>query len=116
MNDLPKHSNSTSSFISGLLTFVDDWINKKKSVDPIPIIQKLAIEKVANNPFKNLPTCDVAGQDTVQPFQTEIVDPKTPSESIVIVSGTSTLGEGQSKGKGRLCQNRTDRFFEGFSK
>ena len=53
MYDLPKHSKSTTSFISGLLKFVDDLINKKKSVDPIPVIQKSAIEKPANNPRKD---------------------------------------------------------------
>ena len=46
MYDLPKHSKSTATFISGLLTFVDELINKKKSVDPIPVIQKSAIEKL----------------------------------------------------------------------
>ena len=46
MYDLPKHSKSTTSFINGLLNFVDDLIDKKKSVDPIPVIQKSAIEKL----------------------------------------------------------------------
>ena len=59
MYDLPRHSKSTATFISGLLTFVDELINKKKSVDPIPVIQKSAIEKPANNPCKNF--LDVAG-------------------------------------------------------
>ena len=45
MYDLPRHSKSTATFISGLLTFVDELINKKKSVDPIPVIQKSTIEK-----------------------------------------------------------------------
>ena len=61
MYDLPKHSKSIASAISGLLNFVDDHINRNKSVDPIHVIQKSAIEKPANNPCKNLP--DVAGQD-----------------------------------------------------
>ena len=30
MYDLPRHSKSTATFISGLLTFVDELINKKK--------------------------------------------------------------------------------------
>ena len=30
MYDLPRHSKSTTTFISGLLTFVDELINKKK--------------------------------------------------------------------------------------
>ena len=65
MYDLQKHSKSTTSFISGLLNFVDALIDKNKSVDLIPVIQKSAIEKPANNPCKNLPICDVAGQDTI---------------------------------------------------
>ena len=32
MYNLPNHSKSTASFISGLLNFVDDLIDKKKSV------------------------------------------------------------------------------------
>ena len=38
MYDLPRHSKSTATVISGLLTFVDELINKKKSVDPITVI------------------------------------------------------------------------------
>ena len=53
MYDLSRHSKSTATFISGLFTFVDELINKKKSADPIPVIQKLAIEKPANNPCNN---------------------------------------------------------------
>ena len=34
MYDLPKNSKSTANFINGLLNFVDDVIDKKKSVDP----------------------------------------------------------------------------------
>ena len=41
MYDLPKHSKSPASFISGLLNFVDDPIDKKKSVDLTPIIQNI---------------------------------------------------------------------------
>ena len=76
MYDLPKHSKSTASFISGLLNFVDDLIDKKKTVDPIHVIQKSAIEKPANNPCKDLP--DVAGQDTIRLSQTEICRTKIP--------------------------------------
>ena len=64
MYDLPRHSKSTATFISGLLTFVDNQINKNKSVDPISAIQKSAIEKSATNPCKILR--DVAGQDTIR--------------------------------------------------
>ena len=80
MYDLPKHSKSTASFISGLLNFVDDLIDKKKSVDPIPVIQKSAIEELANNPCKDLSICDVAGQDTIRPPQAEIIEPNSPSK------------------------------------
>ena len=38
MFDLPKHCKSTAKFITDLLSFVDELINKKKSVDPITII------------------------------------------------------------------------------
>ena len=46
MFDLPKYCKSTAKFITDLLSFVDELINKKKSVDPIPVIQKSAIEKL----------------------------------------------------------------------
>ena len=75
---LPKHSKSTASFISGLLNFVDDLIDKKKSVDPIHVIQKLAIEKPANNPCKDLPICDVASQDTIRPSSSQNCRTKFP--------------------------------------
>ena len=79
MYDLPRHSKSTATFISDLLTFVDELINKKKSVDPIPFIQKSAIEKPANNPYKNLP--DVACQDTIRLSQAKIVELKSPGRA-----------------------------------
>ena len=76
MYDLPKHSKSTASAISGFLNFVDDHINRNKSVDPIPVIQKSVIQKPTNNPCKDLPTCDVAGQGTILSFEGEIINPK----------------------------------------
>ena len=81
MYDLPKHSKSTASAISGFLNFVDDHINRNKSIDPIPVIQKSVIQKPTNNPCKDLPTCDVACKDTIRPSQAEIVEPKSPSKS-----------------------------------
>ena len=75
--------------LSGLLTFVDNHINKNKSVDPIPTIQKLAIEKPANNPCESLH--DAAGQDTIRLTQTEFVDPKLSKKSTETISSTSTL-------------------------
>ena len=99
MYDLPKHSKSTTSFISGLLNFVDAMIDKKKSVDLIPVIQKSAIEKPANNPCKDLPICDVTGQDTIPPSQAKIVEPNYPSKYTETNSNTFTLGGNKTKAK-----------------
>jgi hypothetical protein len=97
MFDLPKHCKSTAKFITDLLSFVDELINKKKSVDPIPILEKSVVEKLANNPCKNLP--DVAGQDTIRLSQAEIVEPKFPGKSTETTSSTSTLGGNKTKAK-----------------
>ena len=86
-----------------MLNFVDDLIDKKKSVDPIPVIQKSAIEKPTNNPCRDLPICDVAGQDTIRPSQAEIVEPNYPSKYTETNSSTSILGRQQNKGKGADC-------------
>ena len=101
MFDLSKHSKSTASCISGLLSFVDELI---------PVIGKSDVEKLTNNPFKDLPTCDVAGQDEIRPSQAEIVNPIFPSVSIETVLDTSTLGGQQIKDKGVGCDkpNLTD--------
>ena len=96
MYDLPRHSKSTATFISGLLTFVDELINKKKSVDPIPFIQKSAIEKPANNPCKNLPDSAVAKRSQMQPN---------------IMKYTKTCVYGQMLWIGRI---RSDKFRRGF--
>ena len=42
---LSRYSNFIANVISGLLNFLDDRINENKSVDPILVIQNLAIEK-----------------------------------------------------------------------
>ena len=97
MYDLPKHSKSIASFISDLLNFVDDLIDKKKSVNLTSVIQKSAIEKPANNPCKDLPICDVAGQDTIQPSQAKIVEPNYPSKYIETNSSTFMLGGNKTK-------------------
>ena len=101
--DLPKHSKSTASVISGLLNFVDDLINKKKSVDPIPVIKKPAIEKPADNPCNDLPTCDVVGQDELRPFQAKIAGSKSLYKSIETVSSTSMLGGNKTRAKVLVC-------------
>ena len=97
MYDLPKHSKSTAGAISDFLNFVDDQINRNKSVDPIPVIQKSVIEKPINNPCKNLP--DVAGQDTIRASQAKIVEPKSPNKSTETKSSTSTLGGNKTMAK-----------------
>ena len=88
MYDLPKHNKSIASVISGFLNFMDGLINNR--IDPIHIIPKSSIEKPANNPCETLP--NVAGQDEIRPFQAEIVDPKSPSESTETIPSTSMLG------------------------
>ena len=103
MYDLPKHSKSIASAMSGFLNFVDDQINRNKSVDPISVIQKSVIQKPTNNPCKYLPTCDVACQDTIWLSQAEVVEPKSPSKSTETTSSTSTLGGRQNKGKDAGC-------------
>ena len=82
---------------------MDELINKKKSVDPISVIQKSAIEKLTNNLCNDLPTCDVAGQDTIRPSQAEIVKSNFPSKSTETKSSTSTLVGQQNKDKGPGC-------------
>ena len=110
MFDLPKHCKSTARFITDLLSFVDELINKKKSVGPIPVPEKSVVEKPTNNPCKDLSPCDVAGQDTIRPFQAEIVNLESHSENIEIVSSSLTLG-GARKQRQRywLHRDRSDR-------
>ena len=110
MFDLPKHCKSTARFITDLISFVDELINKKKSVDLIHVLEKSVVEKPTNNPCKNLPTCDVAGQDTIRLFQAEVVNLKPHSKNIEIVSSSLTLG-GARKQRQRywLHRDRSDR-------
>ena len=103
MFDLPKHCKSTAKFITDLLSFVDELINKKKSVDPIPVPEKSVVEKPTHNPCKDLPTYDVVNQDTIRPFQAEFVNPKSSSKSTETISSTSMLGGQQNKGKSSGC-------------
>ena len=99
MFDLPKHCKSTAKFITDLLSFVDELINKKKSVDPIPVPEKSVVEKPTHNPCKDLPTYDVVNQDTIRPFQAEFVNPKFSSKSTETISSTSMLGGNRIKAK-----------------
>jgi len=84
-------SNSDRIYIKYLLG-KPELIDIVDKVNPIPVIQKSAIEKPANNPCKDLP--DVAGQDTIRLSQTEIVEPKSSRKSTETISSTSTLGGG----------------------
>ena len=82
-------SNSDHIYIKYLLGKLE-LIDIVDTVNPIPVIQKSAIEKPANYPCKNLP--DIACQDTIRPSQAEIVEPKSPNKSTETKSSTSTLG------------------------
>ena len=93
-------SNSDRIYIKYLLG-KPELIDIVDKVNPIPVIQKSAIEKPANYPCKNLP--DVACQDTIRPSQAEIVEPKSPNKSTKTKSSTSTLGGQQNKGKDAGC-------------
>ena len=108
MFDLPKHSKSTARFITDLLSFVDELINKKKRVDPNHVPENSAVKKPTNNPCKDLPTCDVAGQDTIRLFQAEVVNLKPHSENIEIVSSSSTLGGQKQRQSYWLRRDRSD--------
>ena len=77
-----QSSGNLSDFVSNI---VKDFIQA-------PIVQKSVIEKPTNNPCKDLPICDVVGQDTVRPSQAEIVEPNSPCKYTEINSSTSTLG------------------------
>ena len=78
---------------------MDELINKKKSVDTIPVPEKSVVEKPSHNPCKNLPTCDVAGQDIIRPFQAEVVNLKPHSKSTETISSTTMLGGNRIKAK-----------------
>ena len=91
-----------------MLNFVDELINKKKSVDPISVIQKSAVEKPTNNPCNDLPTCDVAGQDVIRPSQAEIVKPNFPSKSTE-TKYFYARGATKQRQRCRLYCNQSDR-------
>ena len=76
-----QSSGNLSDFVSSI---VKDFIQA-------PIVQKSVIEKPTNNPCKDLPICDVVGQDTVRPSQAKIVEPNSPCKSTETKSSISTL-------------------------
>ena len=88
--DLLKEVQSSDTLSDALSDLVQYLIDQEDRSISVPIIQKSVIEKPANNPCKNLP--DVAGEDTIRPSQTEIVEPKSPGKSTETKSSTSTLG------------------------
>jgi hypothetical protein len=106
MYDLPRHRKSFADLINNLLAFVDDLLNIKNSVDPIPFnIESVSEEPaiVMSNPCKILPNCDVVGQETSRPSLAKIVDLKSPNKSIETTSSTLTLGGKQNKGISAGC-------------
>ena len=88
-----QSSGNLSDFVSSI---VKDFIQA-------PIVQKSVIEKPTNNPCKDLPTCDVACQDTIRLSQAEIIEPKSPGKNTETKSSSSTLGGQQNKGKEAGC-------------
>ena len=90
--DLLKEVQSSDTLSDALSDLVQYLIDQEDSSISVPIIQKSVIEKPTNNPCKDLPTCDVACQDTIRPSQAEIVEPKSPGKNIETKSSTSTLG------------------------
>jgi len=101
--DVLMEMQSSGTLSNVLSDFVKYLIDKEDSSVATSVIQKWAIEKPANNPCNDLPTCDVAGQDTIWPSQVEIVEPNSPSKSTKTKSSTSTLRRQQNKGKGASC-------------
>ena len=82
---------------------MDELINKKKSVDPISVIQKSAVEKPTNNPCNDLLTCDVAGQDTIQPSQAKLSNQISLARAQKLSLVLLRWGGQQNKGKGTGC-------------
>ena len=97
--DVLMEMQSSGTLSNVLSDFVKYLIDKEDSSVATSVIQKLAIEKPTNNPYNHLPTCDVAGQDTIRPSQVEIVKPNFPNKSTETKSSTSTLRGQQNKGK-----------------
>ena len=94
-------SSGTLSYV--ISHFVKYLIDKEDSSVASSVIQKSTIKKPTNNPCNDLPTCDVAVQDTICLSQAEIVEPNSPSKSTKTKSSTSTLRRQQNKGKGASC-------------
>jgi hypothetical protein len=87
-----KSSGTLSDLLSELVNYL---IDKEDNAD----LDSVSVEFIIS-PCKDLPTYDVAGQDTIRPSQAEFVNPKPPRKSTETISSTSTLGGQQNKGKG----------------
>ena len=101
--DLLKEIQSSRNLSDALSELVQYLIDQENSSVPVLAVQKSAIEEPANNPCKDLPICDVAGQDTIRPSQAEIAEPNSPSKYTETNSSTSTLRGQQNKGKSAGC-------------
>ena len=101
--DLLKEVQSSDTLSDALSELVQYLIDQEDSSVPVPVVQKSAIEELANNSCKDLPICDVAGQDAIQMFQAEFVDPKSPRKSTETISSTSTPEGQQNKSNGTDC-------------
>ena len=97
--DLLKEVQSSGTLSDALSELVQYLIDQEDSSIPVPTVQKSAIEEPANNPCKDLPICDVAGQDTIRPSQAEIAEPNSPSKYTETNSNTFTLGGNKTKAK-----------------
>ena len=91
-----QSSGNLPDFVSGI---VKDFIDKENSSIQAPVVQKSVIEKTTNNSYKDLPIYNVVGQDTVRPYQAEIIEPNSPCKYTEINSSTSTLGGNKTKAK-----------------
>ena len=67
--DVLMEMQSSGTLSDVLSSFVKCLIDKEDSSVATFVIQKSAIEKPTNNPCNELPICDVAGQNTIQPSQ-----------------------------------------------
>ena len=115
-HDVLRKVLSTSILSNSDRIYIKYLLGKPKLIDivdkinPISVIQKAAIEKPTNNPCKDLPICDVVGQDTVRPSQAEIIEPNSPCKYTEINSSTSTLGGAiKQRQSCWLHYNRSDR-------
>jgi len=95
--DLLKEVQSSDTLSNALSDLVQYLIDQEASSILVPVIQESVIKKPTNNPCKDLPTCDVACQDTIRLSLAEIVEPKSPSKSIETKSNLVLQRSGGNK-------------------